>query len=104
MSNVYIVQDSPGKNFIPAEKFGEAKYLLVGRQSSLAVPVIRKLRRELRNFTDEDYLLLVGDPVAIGVATALAARQNRGRVKVLKWDRQESCYYVVQIDLDGGET
>ena len=47
----------------------------------------------------EDYLLLIGDPAAIGVACSIAAYFNRGRFNILKWDRQEGIYYPVEIDL-----
>jgi hypothetical protein len=50
-------------------------------------------------FDDQDYLLCIGDPVAIGLATAVAASRNYGRVKLLKWDRQEHRYYVVKANI-----
>jgi hypothetical protein len=42
---------------------------------------------------------MVGDPAAIAVAGAVATMLNNGRMKVLKWDRQEMRYYVVEFDL-----
>jgi hypothetical protein len=48
---------------------------------------------------DEDYLLMVGDPAAIAAAGAVACMMNNGRMKLLKWDRQEMRYYVVEFDL-----
>jgi hypothetical protein len=57
------------------------------------------MRRLLSKFTDEDYLLLSGDPVAIAIAGALAADHNQGRMKTLKWDNYEKRYYPLQIDL-----
>ena len=41
----------------------------------------------------------MGDPAAIGLACAVAASTNQGKFKVLKWDRQESVYYPVNINL-----
>ena len=43
----------------------------------------------------------MGDPAAIGLVCALASQHNQGRFKVLKWDRQESMYYPVSIDIHG---
>jgi hypothetical protein len=37
--------------------------------------------------------------VAIGIACSCAAKANRGRYVVLKWDRQERRYYPVAVDL-----
>ena len=48
---------------------------------------------------DEDYLLLMGDPSAIGIACAIAATQNRGKFKCLKWDRREYKYYPIEVNL-----
>ena len=48
---------------------------------------------------DDDYLLMVGDPAAIAAAGAVACMLNNGRMKLLKWDRQEMRYYVVEYDL-----
>ena len=64
-----------------------------------AGPTVRRLTYKLRNFNDDDYLLLIGDPAAIGVACSIAAFNNRGRYSILKWDRQEGVYYPVDIDL-----
>ena len=54
----------------------------------------------LSKFTDEDYLLLAGDPAGIAIASALAAQNNMGRFKVLKWDRLEQRYYPLEVNLN----
>ena len=97
---VYIVQEVEGRNILSAGQFGTLKVLLPKGEIVLSPsPTIRKLQRELREFGDKDYLLLMGDPVAIGLAASIAADMNRGRVKYLKWDRQEKMYYVVETEL-----
>jgi hypothetical protein len=40
----------------------------------------------------------MGDPVAIGIASIAAALVNNGKVNMLKWDRENQCYYNVKID------
>ena len=60
--------------------------------------VTRDIDTKLSNFNDEDYLLLIGDPIIIGIAIAMAGKWNQGRVKVLKWDRQEHVYYPVSLN------
>ena len=64
-----------------------------------ASPSIKRMKQSLQDFKDEDYLLLIGDPAAIGVACSVASYYNRGRYNILKWDRQEGTYYPVKIDL-----
>ena len=41
----------------------------------------------------------MGDPVAIGIASMVASDINNGKVNMLKWDRENQCYYNVYIDL-----
>ena len=64
-------------------------------------PIAFKLKQELKNFNDDDYLLLIGDPAIIAVAAAVAAKVNNGFFKVLKWDRDDKTYYDIEIDLKG---
>lgn len=101
MGIVYIIQEQQGKNIIPASKYGELCFLLKeGSQITLSAGfVTNQLKSKLDKFCDEDYLLLIGDPVAIGIAVALAAHWNKGKAKLLKWDKQEHCYYSVQINI-----
>ena len=99
---VYVLQEM-GRNIRSAEKFGELKVCLPdNRQIVLSSgPLTFKLRQELKDFNDNDYLLLIGDPAIIAVAGAIASENNNGRFKVLKWDRNEMKYYDIEIDLRG---
>ncbi len=105
-SRVFIIQEDPRKNFLPAAEYGELVFILPkGDQVFLeSAPTIAKVRAALMYFTDDDYILPVGDPVGIGIACTEAARANQGRYKQLKYDRQMSqdrrvpVYYVVPCD------
>lgn len=101
MPTIYVVQEMPNHNLAPAMKFGEMKILLPSytQIAFSTAPTIRILRNKLRNFTDEDFLLLAGDPVAIGLACSVAAFFNQGRYVALKWDRREHLYIPVKIDV-----
>ena len=98
---VYVVQEVVGRNILSAEKFGKLELLLPeGSQLVLSTgPTVKRLTYKLRNFNDEDYLLLMGDPVAIGIACAIDEKQNRGQFKCLKWDRREYKYYPIEVNL-----
>ena len=63
-------------------------------------PAIRKLKRKLRDFNDNDYLLMMGDPAAMGIACCVAAEMNRGKFKILKWDKKQQRYYPVSVNLN----
>jgi len=62
-------------------------------------PLIFKLRKTLRNFTSDDYLLLTGDSAIIGVACSIVSDITNGKYKLLKWDKQERKYYPININL-----
>ena len=72
-----------------------------GQITLSAGPTVNRLKHKLRNFTDMDYLLLIGDPLAIGLAVAIASNANRGKARLLKWDRQEKQYYPLNVNLYG---
>ena len=99
---VYILQEM-GRNVRSAEKFGDLKVVLPDNRLIVlsSGPLTFKLQQELKNFNDEDYLLLMGDPAIIAVAGAVVSDVNGGRFKVLKWDRDEKRYYDIEIDLRG---
>ena len=97
---VYVVQEARNRNLLPAAKYGEIQVLLPpGNVAFSAYPSIKRLQSGLKSFGDNDYLLLMGDPAAIAMAGAVAADSNRGKMKLLKWDRQEMTYYVIDVDL-----
>ena len=105
---VYVIQEIPGTkegrpkiNIMGAQKFGKIKVLL--REDSQMIfspgPIIFELRKLLKNYTSEDYLLLTGDPAIIGVACSVVSDITHGKYNLLKWDRQERMYYPIQINL-----
>jgi folate-dependent tRNA-U54 methylase TrmFO/GidA len=102
MAKVYIPQVMD-YNVRSAEKFGELTVMLPDNKQMILAsgPLTFKLQQELKDFSDDDYLLLIGDPAIIAVCGAIAAKNNVGRFKVLKWDRNEKRYYDLEIDLKG---
>ena len=105
---VYVIQEIPGTqsgnpkiNIMGASKYGEFKFLLPEFSQIIFSPgpLIFKLRKALRDFKEEDYLLLTGDPAIIGAACALVSNMTNGKYKVLKWDKQERRYYPIEINL-----
>ena len=99
---VYVLQEM-GRNIRSAEKFGDLKVVLPDNKQIVlsSGPLTFKLKHELKDFNDDDYLLLMGDPAIIALAGAVASDVNGGKFKVLKWDRDEKKYYDIEIDLKG---
>ena len=57
------------------------------------------MRKNLKDFTKQDYILLTGDPAVIGISCAIASDMTNGQFNLLKWDRRELKYYPIEIDL-----
>lgn len=102
MNKVFVVQQQPGKNLIPAIKYGELVPLLNPQDQIIinSERAVKLIGDKLALFDDDDFLLLIGDPAAILIAGVMAAKVNNGIVNVLKWDRQTSEYYPVKIDFN----
>ena len=105
---VYVVQEVPGTssgipkiNIIGAQKYGELKTLLPELSQIIFSPgpLIFKLRKLLKDFKPDDYLLLTGDPAIIGVACSIVSDITNGKYNLLKWDKQERKYYPITINL-----
>ena len=97
-SRVFIIQDSAGKNFEPAKEFGELTIILTGRET--VIEAINRLEHYLESFTGDDYLLLVGSPLFIGIASALAWNLClSGHIQFLVWDREHYKYNVEKVEL-----
>jgi|TARA_R110000764_G_scaffold224785_1_gene314058 hypothetical protein len=99
--SVFVVQEVPGRNILGARAYGDLKVLLPPNTNIVlsSVSTIERLRSGLKEFCNEDYLLLMGDPAVIGLACVIASDINSGVYKVLKWDRIEKDYYPVDIDI-----
>jgi|TARA_R100001460_G_scaffold82938_1_gene123825 hypothetical protein len=101
-SRVFVVQEVSRFNIVSAQQYGQLIPIYEeGKQIFLSPgPATRKAKNILRDFSDNDYLLLIGDPAMIGLATSVAAYHNRGKYKVLKYDRRTFTYLPIQIDLN----
>ena len=105
---VYVIQEIPGTragapkiNIMSAREYGEFTFLLPEFSQIIFSPgpLVFKLRKLLKNFKHEDYLLLTGDPAIIGVACSIVSDITNGKYNLLKWDKQERMYYPIKINL-----
>jgi len=114
MARVFVVQnqtrwDEAAGRFVPryptvasAESFGRLVFALDSRATPFRPDEsIARLEDVLRDFdSDEDYLLLIGNPNFIWWAGAIAARNGTGRVRTLQWSSKEGRYVVVDSSID----
>ena len=105
---VYVIQEIAGTrdgkpkiNILGAAEYGTFKFLLpeLSQMIFSPGPLIFKLRKGLKDYATEDFLLLTGDPAIIGVACSIVSDITSGKFNLLKWDKQERKYYPIHINL-----
>jgi hypothetical protein len=105
---VYVIQEIAGTkdgkpkiNILGAAEYGTFKFLLpeLSQMIFSPGPLIFKLRKGLKDYNTEDFLLLTGDPAIIGVACSIVSDMTNGKFNLLKWDKQERKYYPIHINL-----
>lgn len=112
MSKVYIVQQqlmrSPDGKLVDkfrgvekAEKFGELVYVL----DPQAFPTkgmqfhVAKMQLAMKDFTEKDYILPIGNPIFIGMAFGIACAKTNGKVRALSWSRQHQEYVQTNVEI-----
>lgn len=94
--NIHTQQFEPKFDLSSAEEFGELIPLLNPTASPFRPDApIRDMKEKLAGYSDDDYLLLIGNPMLIGFAVAIAADQNQGSVRLLQWSGKDQRYIAV---------
>ena len=111
MAKVFILQEPmkrdedsgqmvPVMDFRKVLDYGDPVICLPsGRVSLTPGPTVDSLTEILKNYTDNDYLVSVGDPTAMFVAAMIVGDRNNGKVNLLKWDRDSKRYISVAVDI-----
>jgi len=111
MPKVYIVQemmvkDKDNKTMKPMHRFGAgAKYgelVVVLPHSELGLQLdstVSTIKEKLKDITEDDYLILVGNPIAMAIAATVAARKTGGKLKTLQWDKRYKLYVPLTADV-----
>jgi hypothetical protein len=99
---VYITQDSK-YNYADATRFGDVKIVCDAdfplEGFSVQADVVTTLKDRLANFNPKtDKLVLLGDPILIGICFSIVAQKHR-EIPILKWDRRQSLYKPATIYL-----
>ena len=99
---VYVLQHPPQNiNILQASDYGYLVICLPENSQMIfsSGPFIHKMRKNLRDFKETDYILCTGDPAIIGLSTAIVSDITQGKFNLLKWDRQERRYYPLSFNL-----
>lgn len=95
---------APMFDITPALQFGDIDIVTKHNQSMfLSSLMVTHIRNKLKDFSDDDYILPVGDPTVIGTVCAIAADINEGRYKILKWDKKQRKYLPITVDIWGND-
>lgn len=109
MPNVFVVQIphrlnratgslEPMVDLSDAERFGRLHYLVGPNAKPFDPSVAEQIDRGLQNFQPGDFLLLVGHPILMGIATAYAA-DAVGTVNFLSWSPRDQRYTPVSVNV-----
>lgn len=82
----------PVQDFSSAQEYGELVHVFgqaVPQDYEQALPIIQDA---LAGYTQDDYLIFVGDPALIAMAAAMAVRATGGPVRWLTWDKRIKRY------------
>lgn len=100
MWNTEKTQKVPKFDFKKAQEHGDLVFLLTPNANPFKLePILAELRHSLSDyrFDDGDSLILVGNPVLMGVVAAIAADLSQGDLRFLQWgNKDEGCYNVVE--------
>lgn len=89
----------PTVNIDPAKKFGELNVMLPPEANRLEMSsIVNVLKRMMKDYGPEDYVLALGDPMIISLASVIAERAV-GRLRLLKWDRMQREYVLNEVTL-----
>ena len=108
---VFIVQEPTNWNPVTQRReskfdmaaaalYGDLQVLLGSDMMPLDLNlIVADLHQRLSDYGDNDYILPAGNPAAIGMATAIAALYNEGRVQMLVWYGRHQGYVPLAVNL-----
>jgi len=89
---------TPAFDFSAAAQFGQLTTILEAEDDPIFLARITpKIRKALDAFTDNDYLLAVGDPAVIAVCAGIILRRHK-TLQLLRWDRKLRNYIHLEIN------
>jgi hypothetical protein len=103
-SKVYVINEPLKKDaatgamakWLPMESaaaFGEVVEVLPPGSPPAALDgYVAILRERLKDFREDDYLVLVGDQSLLVAAAAIVGWSDAGKLRVLKWSRNANAY------------
>lgn len=108
MGRVYAVQQQRLRqggelvdkfDFTEARSYGEIIVMLQHSATPFDMPpVIKALHEHLQHITKDDWIILTGNPVLIGLAVAIAADYLDGCLRILQWSGSTDSYIPITLE------
>lgn len=97
----FLVQEMPDLNYLPVKEYASWPPVVIFKHRAGQITLhpdeaMATARERLAGFTEDDFIVLSGDPVAISIAV-LVASQLAKSVALLRWDRREMQYVPITI-------
>lgn len=103
MPTVYVVQENPRMNYMPAEEFGEVRFLTAdefspSKHSIRNKHILEQVLQGLIHFNpDQDYLVMSGNPIVMAFAFSVLLNKF-GYVRVLWYQSMDRKYVEVPFN------
>lgn len=93
-------QFEPKYDLSTAEEFGRIQFLLEPSTRLFDTDrIVNTLRDKMADYSEDDFVLLIGNPVLIAL-TAIEAAENVDELNFLQWDRHDKAYSPIKVDLE----
>lgn len=105
-AKVFVTQENPNLNYLPAEEFGEIVFLTRSEFSPIRNSLnndrlLDEIRSKLKEFRPkEDYIVISGSPVVAGIVFMLI-REITETLNVLRWSNRDHVYQHLVISIKG---
>ena len=102
-ARVFVTQENPNLNYLPAEEFGDIVFLTREdfspvRNSLHNGALMTDVRTKLKDFDPErDYITVSGSPVVAAVVFMILSERTR-LVNILRWSNRDHLYQHLVIN------
>ncbi|ABL96814.1 hypothetical protein BcepF1.083 [Burkholderia phage BcepF1] len=88
----------PQFNITPAMQFGQLEMVLEEADDSRMIARLTpKIRERLAAFTENDFMVAMGNPAVIAICAAIVLRRQK-KLKMLQWDKKLEMYYQLELN------
>ena len=105
MPKVYVTQEQTKLNYLPAEKYGEIRFITRDEFSPVAGSLSNRhlmgdIWHHLEEFDNEvDFLVFSGSPIVAAAVFAVMGRLGFDAFRVLRWSNRDNVYAPITIDI-----